>query len=332
MALAWLSGPSCLQRLKATCRVASSSAAEALPVLRAECPAYLYVCGGYSEAHPLSSVERFHPSTCQWETLPSMEGERAGPAATSLNGDLFVFGAADVDKVKDQALSAECFRPSSGRWESLPPLLECRERPAAASLGGWLYVCGGIEDATQPFTLLSSVERISAWDDTIGSWEAAPPMLEARDSPAAAAVGGHLYVCGGDNIGFQPLQTVERYDPKLHRWEALPSMAERRSGAAAAACGGCIYVCGGSDGTQQLSSAERFDPETGVWERLPSMSQRRFGAAVAAVSGKIYACGGNSDGVQLSSAECFDPKAGKWEDITPMSVPRVRAAAVAVSQ
>merc|ERR1712185_745036 len=96
--------------------------------------------------------------------------------------------------------------------------------------------------------------------------------MEQRQYPAASAVGGTLYVCGGSSgLMHTPLNSVERFDPAHGLWKAVLPMAERRRGATASSVGGRLYVCGGTY-IDVLSSAERYDPEAPNWEVLPPMS------------------------------------------------------------
>lgn len=59
-------------------------------------------------------------------------------------------------------------------------------------------------------------------------------MLQQRFAPAAAAVAGKLYVCGGaDDTG--QLDSVECFDPSVNCWKEVPPMHAPRMRAAAAA-------------------------------------------------------------------------------------------------
>lgn len=323
--LAHFAGPSSLRRFRGTFPAAAQWTREALPLLSTKCAGSIYVCGGYCGALKLRSAERFDVLEESWEKLPMMLEVRSGPAAASLEGDFYVFGT----NSKMGIATAERYLPPFGRWEELPLMLQGRERPAAVTLGGSLYVCGGLEKETEIFALLQSMERLRL--DGEGVWEAQPMMLEPRDSPAAASLGRNLYICGGDGLQFQPLNSVERFNVDEQIWEALPPMFERRSGAASAALHGQIYVCGGSDGVRPLRSVERYDPATGFWHMVPAMLHQRFASAAAAVAGKLYVCGGADDRGQLDSVECFDPVMNSWKEVSPMHAPRMRAAAAAVS-
>eukprot|EP00438_Fugacium_kawagutii_P006975 Skav233372 [mRNA] locus=scaffold1038:22017:42926:+ [translate_table: standard] len=190
------------RRFRATCQAAAIWAAEVLPLLSAKCAGSVYVCGGYCGPSKLRSAERFDILEGSWEKLPTMLEVHSGPAAASFQGDFYVFGTnSDAGKA-----TAERFVPSFGQWEALPLMLQGRERPASASVGGSLYVCGGLRKAPAGSVLTHHVEHRNDQcqyicggdgalvDTAIGAFEA---MRQQRFAPAAAAVSGKLYVCGG---------------------------------------------------------------------------------------------------------------------------------------
>lgn len=53
---------------------------------------FLYAIGGRSLSGPISSVERYSPSTNKWESVASMNRRRDRPCAAILNGKIYVIG------------------------------------------------------------------------------------------------------------------------------------------------------------------------------------------------------------------------------------------------
>mmetsp|Transcript_33704 Transcript_33704/g.104678 ORF Transcript_33704/g.104678 Transcript_33704/m.104678 type:complete len:85 (-) Transcript_33704:25-279(-) len=76
---------------------------------------------------------------------------------------------------------------------------------------------------------LRSGER---YDPFTGTWEELPAMRERRVGATAAAVGGRIYVFGGDS-GSQLLASVEKLDLDVGTWEAVAPMVVPRASAAA---------------------------------------------------------------------------------------------------
>lgn len=171
----------------------------------------------------------------------------------------------------------------TGHWEAMAPMQERRCYAAAGKLPGRLLLCGGLN---QPSRSLNCVECfIPTGDSGSGSWSHVPPMLEGRAAATAAALGEHLYVCGGID-GPTELWSTERFDHQQGHWETLAPMKQRRKFASAAACAGAIYVFGGLDGKQYLKSGERFEVERWQWEALvEAMPDSRAFCIVAAMEG-----------------------------------------------
>jgi len=187
------------------------------------------------------------------------------------------------------------------------------------------YVFGGqAERAT-----LASAERYS---EAFGCWEALPPMPTARSFCAAVAVGGKIFVFGGERDQRSAFAAAEAFDPALGEWERLPPMPTPRAGCAAAACGGAIYVCGGLVvAGEVLGTAECFCLHSYRWRRLPPMPTSRCGCAAAACGGDLYVFGGQlEDGTVLSLVERFQPQTKRWSAAPAMPGPRSGFAAVTV--
>eukprot|EP00928_Gymnodinium_smaydae_P016370 TRINITY_DN16125_c0_g1_i1.p1 TRINITY_DN16125_c0_g1~~TRINITY_DN16125_c0_g1_i1.p1 ORF type:complete len:465 (-),score=91.56 TRINITY_DN16125_c0_g1_i1:54-1448(-) len=338
LAVGVLSGPTAIRSLREVSRAFNAPAADILGSL---CPGHLYVAGGFEGTLALSSVERFDPEALAWEAVPPMVEARQYTCSGVAEGRIFVCGGWGGPQ---PVSTVECLNPITGTWEAMPPMLVARWGAAAGVVAGRLHICGGLDERRQP---LSSVERLEVVDLRLSAndgarvangssgpdpgpgvvWMPVPAMSERRGWPAAGALGGLLYVCGGRDEQREPLSSAERLNVATGAWEALPPMGEQRAGAAAAAAAGQFYVCGGAFGAQMLSSAERFDAKAHAWELLPNMASRRAYVAAASVGGCLLVFGGN-DGVQcLSSAEQFNPSRGVWTPLPPMAERRSGAAA-----
>jgi len=306
-------------------------------------PGHVYVCGGFEGALALSSVERFDPTTGEWEALPPMSEARQYTCAGVVGGRIFVCGGWGGPQ---PVASVERLDPGSGTWRTMPPMLSARWGASAGVVGGRLHICGGLDESRQP---LKSVERFDPLSVEVlegrmdacsmpfvqaEPWQAIAEMSERRGWPAAGVLGGWLYVCGGRDEQREPLSSVERLNPGMGGWEPLSSMGAQRAGAAAAAASGRLYVCGGAFGAMMLSSAERFDPKAndgkGVWETLPPMVGRRAYVAAAGVAGQLHVFGGSDGGQCMGTAERFDPTLFQWMALPQLTERRSGAAAVAV--
>ena len=107
-------------------------------------------------------------------------------------------------------------------------------------------------------------------------------MPQGLYGPAAAAMGGKIYVTGGNTTPVAAMKSAYVYDPQADAWTQLASMGIARRGHASAAVGGKLYVFGGWDGDEFLSTAEVYDPASDSWAQVTSLtSARDHFAAVA---------------------------------------------------
>ena len=101
------------------------------------------------------------------------------------------------------------------------------------------------------------LETVEVYDPQADSWQRVASMPQCLCDHAAAAVGGKIYVTGGES---DREFWVKAYDPQADAWTQLASMGTVRKERASAAVGGKLYVFGGRDGEGHLSKAEVYDP------------------------------------------------------------------------
>ncbi|MFC1595645.1 Kelch repeat-containing protein [Gemmatimonadota bacterium] len=208
----------------------------------------------------------------------------------------------------------------------------------------WIAAAGAIGDTTTTFWFDELVDETTATNtanfslsggltiESIGgmgtdSWMTKASMPTARYGAVAAAIGGKLYVAGG-NDGSIYVSTLEVYDPATDSWTTATSMPTARDRVAAAAIGGKLYVAGGYN-SGYLSMLEVYDPATDSWSTATSMPTARYGAVAAAINGKLYVAGGHNSSGYLSTLVVYDPVTDSW--ITATSMPTARYGAVAAA-
>lgn len=145
------------------------------------------------------------------------------------------------------------------------------------------------------------------------------PMPQPRAGAAAVALGGKVYVIGGEDARGQVLASMDRYDPQTDTWETgLPAPGEGRVHAAAVVLDGKIYLLGGreEDG-EPTDEVEVFDPRMGEWTQTASMHRKREGLAAVVMGRRIFALGGFDDDRRMEVAvEYYDvpPKDAAGDD------------------
>jgi N-acetylneuraminic acid mutarotase len=152
-------------------------------------------------------------------------------------------------------------------------------------------------------------------------------MPAARDHPMAAALGGRLYVIGG-NSGNE-VATVFAYDPGDDRWTRVRDLPGRRAAGGAVALDGRIVVAGGTGDTPTETYV--YNPGDDTWTKGRNISAPREHLAMAEANGRAYLVGGRWNNVLMSTNEALDGPAGEWVTLAPLPTARGGTAAGAVN-
>ena len=171
---------------------------------------------------------------------------------------------------------------------------------------------------------------INEAQDAGSAWSSVMVMDISNRAFGCAALGGKLYVAGGDDpVASFGTTRAAVYDPITNSWSTIASMDISRCCTTTAALGGKLYAVGGSVAPSGYSTAtaEVYDPSANSWQPIASMNTPRDGFVAVALGGKLYAVGGRSfqagvGYVNLATAEVYDPIDNSWNYIASMSVVR----------
>ena len=213
--------------------------------------------------------------------------------------------------------------------ESIPSMHEERFGASVATIDDDSFVVlGGVSDVDDPVGLTSC----EVYNASTKTWTLLPEdMPEYRYGCAAATVGRHIYVVGGD-VARKSVSTMVAYSLDEKKWVSKKSMKKARERCAAAASNGRLFVFGGRFDDARRNT-EVYDPQTDKWKDLPPMPIERLDCKAVAVDGKIYICGGNNaNGKHLAAFDIFNTTTEQWEDGPDMPVPRTGHAVVAVGR
>lgn len=213
----------------------------------------------------------------------------------------------------------------SGRGVLVPLQAEPRTRARRC-----LYLAGGSCRETSPDwhratdTIFSSCLK---FDMLKGEWTEVAPMSLARIQPGVAALGGKMYVVGGEQ-GSQILANGEVYDPQSNSWSVIAAMNEARCEFGLATWRGTLYALGGWVGADMGSTVEVYDPTTDAWTFEGRMPQSRFSMGVVSYDGLIYVVGGCTHYERhVRDLLAYNPATRAWRRLAPMRVPRSQAGA-----
>src|ERR1017187_9527374 len=128
-----------------------------------------------------------------------------------------------------------------------------------------------------------------------GSWSVdSSDGFTQRVGPASCALGGKIYVLGGDEYPYFDGVTniMEVFDPKTHIWSSATGMPTGRYNLSCSTINGKIYAIGGEPGgsgtTSALSIFEIFDSATALWSTGDTMPTARSEHTSSIVEDKLY--------------------------------------------
>lgn len=175
-------------------------------------------------------------------------------------------------------------------------------------------------------------------DARAADWVPQQAMPSPRWEARAAAVGGQIYVFGGDpshvngGYGEQYLDSVAMFDPATQQWTRRKRMPRRLRSMTATAVGSKIYIVGGYDGREAHADVWEYDPSADSWSVRQPMQFARFAHSAVQVDGLIYVFGGRlHPGIPpVTAIEVYDPANDTWLDGGLMTVGRWDFATAAV--
>ena len=279
-----------------------------------------------------------------WRERAATSTAGVGPAACSMGGKLYAIGlgwGADGFFLTNLG-KVEVYDPLTNAWTALADMPTPRAWVTASVVKNQCYVIGGA-DAGGP-NEPPALAAVEAYDPAEDSWRTVAPLPEPRVSAGSAAVGGKIYVMGGQTRSWwsaTPVASVAIYDPQTNTWSKGADMPTPRTAMGVAAIDGLIYAAGGNNydlGIGSSNIVERYDPAANQWSRVADLPEAREFLAAVALKGKLYAIGGmpNEDGSfansDPASAKVFryDPLTNQWTGRASMSNARYFPAAAAL--
>ncbi len=211
---------------------------------------------------------------------------------------------------------------SSGKWVWKAPVPSFRMGGGSATLDDEIYFIGGVgsPDGMGGLMVQDAVEKYSPVDDV---WYKPTHLPEPRSGLGAAAVGGKIYVIGGNN-GTDSTDTTFDYNPVTGIWTEKASMPMPLEGFGIATLNGRIYITGGFStliDCYPCAGTYEYDPRSDSWTPKADLPTGRNALASVALNGKIYSIGGDANGL-MDEVEVYDPITNTWTSAAGMIGPR----------
>jgi outer membrane protein assembly factor BamB len=255
-------------------------------------PDDLLVLGGLSGGSSDQGAYRVSAASGAASLLGNLSEATHDAAGADLGGSAFVFGGGAASAIA----SSQQLRPSGA--SSMPGQLPAARADASAvTIGSTAYVVGGYDGSTMDAPVLATSDG--------RSFRALVNLPVPVRYAAVAALGGRIYVLGGENAQGQVVPTVQIVDP-VRRTVALGHpLPVALAGAATGVLDGTIYIAGGLRGPgagSPTSTIYAFDPAAGRFLRAGTLPVAVSNAGAAVLSGRLYIVGGETAGGTPSAA------------------------------
>ena len=171
----------------------------------------------------------------------------------------------------------------------------------------------GYVTVTTGATTLTSTQKYTVHN----SWSTGTPVPVPVVNPAAAVLGGEIYLVGGYN-STGSLADVQIYNPTANTWSTGPALPVATDTGAAAVVANELYFIGGSHTGVYSNAVWAYSPTTKTWSPKAAMPTGRNGLEVVVEKNIIYAIGGYNGSTFVDNVESYNPKTNTWTEEAPM--------------
>ena len=286
----------------------------------------LIVLGGLSASGATTSeVSAIRTTTGKARTIGSLATPVHDAAVASAGGRALVFGGGaqtSVATVQAFSLHGPAARTHGLATGSMPVR---RSDAAAVTVGSTTYVVGGYNGSQPDAAVLATTNG--------RKFTTAATLRVPVRYPAVAALGGLIYVFGGQAVtgahAGAPVDTIQAIDPARHTARVIGHLPEPLAGALAVTLNHELFVAGGDTtaarsvkpglGTTQLvprrsssssatvSAIWAFDPASKRMLRAGTLQVPVSHAGVTVIGSTAWIVGGESAGKLVNSVQMFRP-------------------------
>jgi len=258
----------------------------------------IYALGGSTSATTAevmsAAVEVYDPTTDTWEAREPMPTSAIYFGVAAIGRRIYRVGGIELPDTSATLVDTlTAYDVDADTWTDLEPLPVAAGYLTATELDGKLYAVGGATMDEGGYGISTLVRR---YDPTTNAWTEVAPLPSPRASHGAAAVGGKLYIVGGQEDTSGTTNKVSVYDPTTDTWSDVNSGVSQVLYPGVASFGGMLFVAGGAgtnDGAIVVSDdLLRFDPATSSWTHFQNISNPAPLAAATVVGNMLYVLGG----------------------------------------
>ncbi len=252
----------------------------------------LIVAGGLvADGSSAAGAFRLDTGTGKLAAAGSLATATHDAAATVVDGQVLVFGGGtSAPAATTQDITA------SGSSRILGSLPRPRADGDAVAIGGTAYVVGGYDGPSLDPAVLATTDG--------ATFRTVTDLSVPVRYPAVAAIGGLIYVFGGESLGGLPVGAVQVVNPGNGTDKVIGQLPLPLSGAAAGVLDGVIYIAGGTTGAtrpQAVDDVFAFAVARTSFLRAGSLPVAVANAGTAVSKGRLFLVGGETNGGALTS-------------------------------
>jgi len=200
-------------------------------------------------------------------------------AGALLGGKTIVFGGGGTSSVA-------IVQQAGGEVIGALPMV--RSDLAAATVGNTAYLVGGYDGTALRREVLATSDG--------KSFRQVATLPQGVRYPAVAALGGTIYVIGGELASGTSTPDIVALDTATGQARLLGQLLQPVSHASAVVLDGQLFVAGGTNGQQRTDQIWRIDPSTGTTTSAGLLPYAVADAGAAVVGGQGYLVGGTGNG------------------------------------
>ena len=260
-----------------------------------------YVFGGFLQGsfippHRESNV--YDPITNQWSPLPNLP-KGVTHAGMATDGQRYIYYAGGYIENNDRtgqiygSRAAWRFDTQVMTYTALPffPLGLPQSAGVLVYLNNTLHYIGGTSiDRSTDYT----THYVLDLANQAAGWTTAAPLPQPRHHAAGVALGGYIYLIGGqtkhDNQ-LVPRAEVYRYNPATDSWATMANLPTplNHMGNSTVIMDGRIITLGGQVGHNvAIKAIYGYNPATNTWSSLGELPQNRHSAVAGVINSTIY--------------------------------------------
>ncbi len=265
------------------------------------------------------SAGLFSPAAAdEWSTTARLNIPRAGAAAVTYNGKIYVFGGKSVNN--NVLNSVEVYDPLNETW-SITEVASFKYARYNATAIVWkdkIYLIGGRSNN-------KVMEKMEVYDPAQNMWSKAHEMHNEREGHSANILNDHIYVFGGRKSS-DYVDDIEWYDAENSEWEEADTDMEDHSRAAHfnAVYENTYYMFGGYFYGGPTNTIYKLSPDSSnaAWTDIGRLDTPRAYGATAAIDSFIFLIGGETNSGKSTLVEIFNTGNGQLSRGKDMSTAR----------